>query len=61
MYEDTDPKELEKKGLIDRGEWMVIMNTILASKSNHKLNEMLRFHNNEFDIINRNMPFIVKK
>jgi hypothetical protein len=54
-----DPKELLKKGLIDRGEWTVIMNTILSKKMNQKLIEMLRFHKNEFEIINRNMPFLV--
>jgi hypothetical protein len=58
LYEDMDPDLLRKKGLVDRGEWMIIMRTILASKSNNKLIEMLRFNNNEFDIINRNMPFL---
>jgi hypothetical protein len=58
IYEGTDPEELCQKGLIDKGEWMIIMRTILASKSNNKLIEMLRFKKNEFDIVNRNMPFL---
>ena len=31
IYDGYDPKELEKKGLIDKGEWSILMNTILTT------------------------------
>ena len=61
VYDGYEPYKLEKKGLIDRGEWGVIMNTVLTTSQREILIEKLRQHNNEFEITNRNMPFMSRK
>lgn len=53
--------ETEKKGLIDRGEWAVLMNTVLKTSQREILIEKLRQHYNEYEITNRNMPFMARK
>jgi len=39
IYDGVDPKELEKKGLIDKGEWNVLMNTVLNTSQRRILIE----------------------
>ena len=31
VYDGIDPKDLEKNGLIDKGEWSIIMNAVLTT------------------------------
>jgi len=39
IYDGIDPKELEKKGLIDKGEWKILMNTVLNTSQRQVLIE----------------------
>ncbi|CDW86015.1 UNKNOWN [Stylonychia lemnae] len=38
--------------------WSKLMNVILEKKQHQQMLEMVNFNNNEFQILNRNMPFI---
>ena len=41
--------------------WQKLMNIILANKTHQQLMEMIEFNNNEYNILNRNMPFMVER
>ena len=40
--------------------WQKLMNVVLEDKTHKRMLDMVNFNNNEFEIINRNMPFIFK-
>lgn len=63
-YESRLRPVLKKEGIVDCGpgsEWLKIMRVVLSKTHHKKLIEMHREYVRDFEISNRNMPFIFKK